>query len=102
MDLFRISASGKSARVREIKDQLTAMLELTEESTVFVTELACLEEGCPPVETVIAVLRDRATQKFQFKLHKPVLDITEEDLAGIYRNYQELQHHEDGQNGNNR
>jgi hypothetical protein len=100
MELFRASVPGRSARIRQIKDQVTKTLELTEESTVLVTELMCREKGCPPVETVIAVLRNSA-RKLQFKVHKPVLDVTEDDLAELYRNYQELRHHEDGQHDDN-
>lgn len=44
-----------------------------------VTELRCREEGCPPLETVIAVIgADR--QKRIYKIHKPITEITEASL----------------------
>ncbi len=50
--------------------------------TVTVTELACLEEGCPPVETAIGVLRPDAPQ-LQCKLHKPMDAVDAGDLAQV-------------------
>ena len=56
-------------RVRHIKAALRAALSLPDSTTVTVTELACLEEGCPPIETVIGLLRP-AAPALQHKLHK--------------------------------
>ena len=50
--------------------------------TVTVTELACLEEGCAPVETTIGVLRPDAPQ-LQCKLHKPMDSVDAEDLVQV-------------------
>ena len=47
-----------------------------------VTELKCLEEGCPPVETVIAIL-DAPGSTRQYKVHKPVMDIEYEDVVSL-------------------
>jgi hypothetical protein len=55
------------------------IFSLDEEATVMVSELACLEEGCPPVETVIAVFRP-AMPKLQFRLHRPMAEITAHDI----------------------
>ena len=57
MDIFSSRSSRSSERSYEIKAQVTTALRLDEEATVMVSELACMEEGCPPVETVIAVFR---------------------------------------------
>ena len=50
--------------------------------TVTVTELACLEEGCAPVETAIGVLRPDAPQ-LQCKLHKPMDAVDAGDLTQV-------------------
>ena len=42
------------------KTALHTALSLPDGAMVTVTELACLEEGCPPVETVVALLRPDA------------------------------------------
>ena len=44
-------------RARRIKKALREALSLSDDMTVTVTELACLEEGCAPVETVIGLMR---------------------------------------------
>ena len=40
-------------RVRHIKEALLEALSLPDGTMVTVTELACLEEGCAPIETVV-------------------------------------------------
>ena len=50
--------------------------------TVTVTELACLEEGCASVETVIGLLRPDAPQ-LQCKLHKPMDAVDAKDLVRV-------------------
>ena len=69
-------------RVRRIKKALRETLSLSDDMTVTVTELACLEEGCAPVETVIGLLRPDAPQ-LQCKLHKPMAAVDAEDLAQV-------------------
>ena len=55
-------------RVRRIKKALREALRLSNDATVTVTELACLEEGCAPVETVIGLLRlDEQSMRQGFK-----------------------------------
>ena len=69
-------------RARRIKKALRAALSLSDDITVTVTELACLEEGCAPVETVIGLLRPDAPQ-LQFKLHKPMDAVEAQDLVQV-------------------
>ncbi|MEM9563530.1 MAG: hypothetical protein AAGA93_12975 [Actinomycetota bacterium] len=54
-----------------------------DETTVLVTELACTEPGCPPLETVIGLLSDGG--QVQHKLHKPLADVTKADIEGALR-----------------
>jgi hypothetical protein len=80
MDIFSSRSPRSSERTNEIKAQVAAALGLDEEATVMVSELACMEEGCcPPVETIIAVFRP-ATDKLQFRLHRPISEITAHDI----------------------
>ena len=69
-------------RVRHIKEALRAALSLPDGTTVTVTELACLEEGCAPIETVIGLLRPDAP-RLQYKLHKPTDAVDAEDLVQV-------------------
>ena len=54
---------GKSSQrpnletVRRIKRVLIAALELPEDAIITVSQLACMEEDCAPLETVIGLLR---------------------------------------------
>lgn len=74
----RISRSAE--KTSEIKAWVADELGLDNEATVMVSELACMEEGCPPIETVIAVLRP-AMPKLQFRLHRPMAEITAHDIS---------------------
>ena len=69
-------------RVRHIKEALREALSLPEDATVTVTELACLEEGCAPIETVVALLRPDASP-LQHKLHKPTDAVDADDLVQV-------------------
>ena len=69
-------------RVRRIKRALRETLSLSDDMTVTVAELACLEEDCAPVETVIGLLRPGAPQ-LQCKLHKPMDAVDAKDLAQV-------------------
>jgi hypothetical protein len=67
------------AASRRVKAWAAGFAGMGEEDTVMVTELKCTESGCPPLETVIAVLR-AGVKPFQAKVHKPVTHITEDDV----------------------
>ena len=69
-------------RARRIKKALREALSLSDDMTVTVTELACLEEGCAPVETAIGLLGPD-TPQLQCKLHKPMDAVDAEDLVQV-------------------
>ena len=50
---------------------------------ILVSELRCSEPDCPPVETVVAFMTKDAPPQ-QFKLHKPLPDVTEADIRALY------------------
>lgn len=52
------------------------------DTPILVTELRCTEPGCPPVETVIALL-DAPGRQRQWKLPKALSDLTIEDIAAL-------------------
>ncbi len=54
------------------------------EASVMVTELRCTEPGCPPLETVIAILSGSGANR-QHKIHKPMDEVTEADVADCAR-----------------
>lgn len=78
MNLFSPKAS--SGNGANVKDWIREALGLGENTVVMVSELQCMEEGCPPIETVIAVM-GTASDKRIFKIHKPIDDVTELDVV---------------------
>ncbi len=71
------------AAVRALKDAARALFEATDEDAVVVNELRCTEPGCPPVETVVALLR-RGSPPRQVKVHKAIVDVSVEDLRAAF------------------
>ena len=68
--------------VRRIKRALLEVLELPDDAMVTVTQLACLEEDCAPLETVIGLLRTGLPQ-LQHKIHKATDAIDAADLVAV-------------------
>ena len=68
--------------VRRIKIALHEALELPEDAVITVTQLACLEDDCEPLETVIGLLRTGSPQ-LQHKVHKETEAIDAKDLLQV-------------------
>ena len=58
LNLFGKNQKKDVASILKIKNWVRENFDLTEYESVLVTELQCHEEGCPPIETVIVVLRE--------------------------------------------
>ncbi len=67
----------EASRVRELVRQVTG----DDEVTILVTQLACTEPGCPPVETVIALMHAGAPA--QYKIHRPLHEVSLDDIARV-------------------
>ena len=80
-----IGQSGRKPnldKIRHLKQVLRDALDLPEDATITLTELACMEEDCPPVETVFGLLRSDAPQ-LQHKVHKTTEEVNANDLLEI-------------------
>jgi hypothetical protein len=79
---------GTSARDRDpgraagIRRWAEVAFALGEDDSVMVTELRCREPGCPPLETVIALLGAGSPTR-RHTIHKPMADVTEEDVRAL-------------------
>ena len=82
LNLFVKNQKKEVDSIIKIKNWVRETFKLTEYETVLITELKCYEEGCPPVETVIVVLRG-GTGKEQYKFHKRMDEISFEDIKNI-------------------
>jgi hypothetical protein len=82
VDFLKPRPAGDPERVAAIKTWVAEAFHLPNGATVMVTELRCHEPGCPPLETVIAILNE-ADRTRQHKLHKAIADVTRGDVHGL-------------------
>lgn len=81
MDLFAAKPTPNADHVMRVKAWVAESMPLLPGSTVMVAELTCREPGCPPLETVIAVLGGAVQRKET--LHKALAQVTAEDVRAI-------------------
>jgi hypothetical protein len=65
-----------AARRSEVRAWTCDVLSLDESASVLVTELCCIEPGCPPREVVIAVFAPN-TPRRQRRIHCELVDLDE-------------------------
>lgn len=71
---------AENARVLErVKRWTRESLDLADEDTVLVAEVACARPGCPPLETVVTYWT-QAGERHWFKVFKPVAEVMVDDL----------------------
>ncbi|WP_234425836.1 hypothetical protein [Streptomyces kebangsaanensis] len=75
----RPGPAGPSPQLRELKKTVRVLLGLDADTAVMVRRLACTEPGCPPLQTVVAVLPTEGEARRR-PLHRPAYQITEDDL----------------------
>jgi hypothetical protein len=80
--LFGDRAKPSREQIAAVKRWAAELLPVEPEASLMVTELACYEQGCPPVETVIAALA-AGVEPRQWKLHKPIAEVTREDVQAL-------------------
>ncbi|MEV5548254.1 hypothetical protein AB0L35_19350 [Streptomyces sp. NPDC052309] len=78
----RPGSRGPSPQLRELKETVRALLGLDDDTAVMVRQLACTEPGCPPLETVVAVL-PMDGRPHRWTLYRPADQITEDDLRAV-------------------
>ncbi|MEU6352419.1 hypothetical protein ABZ896_24360 [Streptomyces sp. NPDC047072] len=71
--------STPTPHLRELKETVRTLLGLDDDTAVVIRRLACTEPGCPPLETVVAVLPMNGPAR-RWTLHQPADEITEDDL----------------------
>ncbi|WP_204137149.1 hypothetical protein [Halomicronema sp. CCY15110] len=75
MNLFKQPRpTANPAAIQQIKDWVYEALALSADVPISISQLQCHEPGCPPIETVIAVM----TQPTQsYKIHAAAAEITQ-------------------------
>jgi hypothetical protein len=82
IDFLRPRPHNDPERVAVIKAWVAEAFHIPNGATVMVTELRCSEPGCPPLETVIAILNE-ADRTQQHKLHKAMAQVTRGDVLAL-------------------
>ncbi|WP_409926165.1 hypothetical protein [Gemmatimonas sp.] len=80
MDLFAKRSHGHVDHLTQVKAWVRELMDVSPNAAVLVTELRCTEPGCPPLDTVIAILADAVAPR-QYTLHRAVADVTRQDIA---------------------
>jgi hypothetical protein len=80
MNFFQPKRAPNPEQTLQIQAWVRQALDLEENVTVMVSELRCSEPGCLPLETVVAIL-DGPGRRRQSKFHKPIAEISLEDIA---------------------
>ena len=80
--MIRRDDPGRAAAVRALREAAQALFGASDDDAVMVHELRCTEPGCPPLETVVALLRSGQPPR-QVKVHKAVVDVTVDDLRVV-------------------
>ena len=74
-----------ASSIRRIKNWAYELLPIAEDAVISVMELECTEEGCPPVETIIAAM-EIGKPTLQWKIHKPISKITRQNVLDVHQN----------------
>ncbi|ASP33593.1 hypothetical protein [Labrenzia sp. VG12] len=68
------------AKSTEIKGWVRELLALPEDTPVTVSELACRDDGCPDIETVIGIL-EPDNPIATIRVHCPMSEVTRENIV---------------------
>jgi hypothetical protein len=79
MNLFGPKRVLQPDHVDRIKSWTRELWGFGDDVAIMVTELECREPGCPPIETVIAVLEGPGITR-QYKIHKTTDEIDRHDV----------------------
>ena len=80
MGLFDSSNADKISpiQLKQLKSWVYQTLALDESIHVSISQLTCTEPGCPPLETVIAVMTQPPKT---YKIHQPTAEIDQDDVV---------------------
>lgn len=81
-----------SEHISRLKDIVRTVARLDTAATVVVQQLACTEPGCPPVETVVAIL---GPPRRAWKFPKPTTDVSAAELRAELLAHPNGDHHAD-------
>jgi hypothetical protein len=74
---FTAASEAAATHAGRLKDVVRLVQGIAADEAVLVQQLACKEAGCPPVETVVAIL---GPPRRTWKITKPLVDISPAEL----------------------
>ncbi|QYN34033.1 hypothetical protein K1T35_37200 [Pseudonocardia sp. DSM 110487] len=74
---------ARGRRAGDIAALVRTTLRIPEDIAITVQQLSCREPGCPPVETVIAVL---GTPSRRWTIHRRIAEIDDAAVVGVLAN----------------
>jgi hypothetical protein len=77
--LFAKLSHKNKDKVKDIKKWTRDLLKLSDEDIVMVTELQCWMTDCPPIETIISILKENGINK-KYKIFKNTNEVIFEDI----------------------
>jgi hypothetical protein len=78
----RQTKKANTEQTRQVKEWIYQALKLDEEIPISLSQLQCNEPNCPPIETVIALMKSPVEQ---YKIHKPIAEIEYKDIAELIK-----------------
>jgi len=80
--LFKRKPPADPLVTDRLKAWVSALMDLSDNDTIMLAELACHDPGCPDLETVITVIRtDR--RRFVLRFPGPIADVTEAAVQSL-------------------
>jgi len=82
LGLFKRKPPADPVVTERLKAWVAALMDLSDNDTIMLAELACHDPGCPDLETVITVIRtDR--RRFILRFPGPMADVKEADVQSL-------------------
>lgn len=82
MDLFKTSTpKADLEQIEQLKAWVYEAFTIPADVPVSISQLACHEPDCPPIETVIAIMTHPPQQ---YKLHQAAHEIAKQDIDALY------------------
>jgi hypothetical protein len=81
--LSRRPKAGYPDAMERLRAATRALLGLSDDVVISVTEFTCRESGCPDIETIVAVMRTGEKPRTA-KIRKPMPEVTADHLAAEF------------------
>ncbi|MEA5594536.1 hypothetical protein [Rivularia sp. UHCC 0363] len=79
----RATTEVNRQQIKQVKEWIYQCLNIDEEISISLSQLQCTEPDCPPIETVISIMKNPVQQ---YKIHKKIADIEYSDISILVGN----------------